>query len=1311
MPGIRYTASKEFAKSGSMMGRRWLLPWVLVCCCGPAGVLAQVTGVGVLGVTSTQAILSYTAPSNAACTLEVSQSPTYSPLVHDVNPALFPGANLDSRSGSISVGRGRIVVIGSRVADTAVSGARYSRALQADTDHYFRIHCGGSVETGFFHTNTIPLGDTRGELKQIDPRQPLRYASPSTSISVNPEIVDPQTGALYRQVPVEGWAYGSTTAIVGGCNIGSPGACPFEDASGLGWTPTGGTLGSALSAADGAYAEYSAAAQDPLWVRLGGNKYPNNTTFDTELSYQNLRLTASCTGPNCASGGALEICMVQDIAGSAPEWSDCAPGVVTVPLSTSETTLTICADAPCSNPEKPGDFIQFDKPSKASSQISRGRIYNNPSDASVLFFTDRVDCNRLFAGESISVYSSQAQTYYSASITSKSCAAPTPTASVQWASTALLNYNGTDGVPFFYQTGIQGNPRYGVLIRKKSAAAGATIRLNQLLWRAASHVSMRMSVGAGGFGKRCTPKATEEGFFHCQVGPGIIAFKPEPLEIRFLGMFYFFGHTLPHTQTGFLICGEAGNDFLWDEVDPNVFYCLVPSSYPALNGLGQGRPILLKMTYTGKDIPCGAEGSSCRAPNRDGGEIERWPPLPVSGQVLTPCLNDCSRPEDDYTVLAQMMRLDPSFDRSLFSRCEASAVQQDTLILNCRSGSQDSPSWAFTLDLGNRLAIGSGYAGSAGGTQQVFGSNPWFQKPRGRWCTLHTYQSPIGGDFAVFESAGNHCQFAVQSTTPLASCSRTAAGGTGTCDPCPAITFDGVSYAGRNWCGTVQVSSAWDGSWGPAPAGFAPGDPVNSNPRGECPMRYLQKVKPGDYFRGNGEWLRILQMPTPTTWIVERGIGHDQTINFPRQIATGTALASMCGAVSPVAQEVVTGSALGFQWHYLLDPFANGVDSTSFVTPYVNHAWHRGIYRGSSAYSVQIVDPTSPESMRSLRPTTEMPLPSLFAGKVAPCFGNGCERHPSASQNTRLGDSSFFADVNPLLFIPSGRTPVTHVSGHLYRFQGTFSVDPKHLPTVAFTGIWPLRNISAPGAQLSGEAADHGKFCIATVAGECHPSSSPGQVFFNLANLDRSMSFCRETQFEVLQGDICIGNLNGVAAATTQWRLPAENVQQSFPQMEVGRVVRRVFQRYREAATENVKIDPTGRFYLLRTNAVLKLPSLPEPDGIRRSTFIPMTFSVTPPAGTDNVVVEFGYDASFHCSENRAEVCIAAKASLDEADPYTYPSERSGGEAGISGVPCPSTCSVTVPALSNRMLYWRVKYRNSANGLIEAGPVQVTAVP
>src|SRR5438552_3329354 len=90
-------------------GRRaagWLAFCGLVYCCGAPGysqtrqrVPHDVSpfGVRVVGTTNTQAILTYSAPDNNACTVKVSQQASLTPLVHDVDPALFPGAYQDTR--------------------------------------------------------------------------------------------------------------------------------------------------------------------------------------------------------------------------------------------------------------------------------------------------------------------------------------------------------------------------------------------------------------------------------------------------------------------------------------------------------------------------------------------------------------------------------------------------------------------------------------------------------------------------------------------------------------------------------------------------------------------------------------------------------------------------------------------------------------------------------------------------------------------------------------------------------------------------------------------------------------------------------------------------------------------------------------------------------------------------------------------------------------------------------------------------------------------------------------------------------------
>ena len=133
----------------------------------------------VRGVTSTQAILAYRAPDRNACTVEISESPSYRPLAHDVDPTLFAGSNMDNREATAS-GLNRVFVAGKRRAEKGINARWYSRALQAFTAHYFRITCGGSQATGSFITANIALGNTYNEALPADPEVSARPYFSST---------------------------------------------------------------------------------------------------------------------------------------------------------------------------------------------------------------------------------------------------------------------------------------------------------------------------------------------------------------------------------------------------------------------------------------------------------------------------------------------------------------------------------------------------------------------------------------------------------------------------------------------------------------------------------------------------------------------------------------------------------------------------------------------------------------------------------------------------------------------------------------------------------------------------------------------------------------------------------------------------------------------------------------------------------------------------------------------------------------------------------------------------------------------------
>ena len=159
--------------------------------------------VNVIGATPTQVILQYTSPTDAACTVEASESSSYAPLVHDVDAGLFTQSNLDSSSKNLVSGGARVVVVGTRISDTATDHNVYSRALQANTKHYFRINCGGSIGTTTATTANIPPGATYNDGPQIDPDQPGQWKMPTRLEDRNQTTVDPQTGALLHQVSLD----------------------------------------------------------------------------------------------------------------------------------------------------------------------------------------------------------------------------------------------------------------------------------------------------------------------------------------------------------------------------------------------------------------------------------------------------------------------------------------------------------------------------------------------------------------------------------------------------------------------------------------------------------------------------------------------------------------------------------------------------------------------------------------------------------------------------------------------------------------------------------------------------------------------------------------------------------------------------------------------------------------------------------------------------------------------------------------------------------------------------------------------------
>ena len=148
---------------------------------------------------NTQAVFSYTAPDSFPCVLELSESQTYTPLVHDVDTAMFSASNTDSRPGNTSAGQTRQFVAGKRDIEYgnvgSSTGRYFSRALEANTLHYYRLTCTGGAATGSFTTAKRAFREYVRRALSGDRANPGNAPYPYLDPTVrNSSYIDPQTG-------------------------------------------------------------------------------------------------------------------------------------------------------------------------------------------------------------------------------------------------------------------------------------------------------------------------------------------------------------------------------------------------------------------------------------------------------------------------------------------------------------------------------------------------------------------------------------------------------------------------------------------------------------------------------------------------------------------------------------------------------------------------------------------------------------------------------------------------------------------------------------------------------------------------------------------------------------------------------------------------------------------------------------------------------------------------------------------------------------------------------------------------------------
>ena len=333
-----------------------------------------------------------------------------------------------------------------------------------------------------------------------------------------------------------------------------------------------------------------------------------------------------------------------------------------------------------------------------------------------------------------------------------------------------------------------------------------------------------------------------------------------------------------------------------------------------------------------------------------------------------------------------------------------------------------------------------------------------------------------------------------------------------------------------------------------------------------------------------------------------------------------------------------------------------------------------------------------------------------FAGSLAALSEGFIQTHPSARQHLApASEQGWFLDSR-VLSAENGTTlqvfpqnwSLATGTQRVY-VTSDAALDRKRLPLAVWAGRNLLLDMSGPSSRISD--LDLWRYCVADFPGECRPDSAAGQVF---AVVDQA----------TLSGWCGGGELLNQPCAAS---VPAHfgySVQQGFsipdPAGLNWRKLSMGFAGYgrTDDGFTNTHAAPDGSWAIVPSHFTegvrsemfaAELPPWPGLDGLDRSTFVQIPVRVTAVPGLTQALIVFGYaengpPGAFYCT-SRQEVCSTG------GSPFAWLSEAPAPQA------CAKGCTIDVPALSGRVLYFAIQWLDSHGEDKLSTPLQAVAIP
>jgi len=1202
-----------------------------------------------------QTVLSYTVPSGASCTIVLTPSPSGagpSGTPNDVNAMLFSASNIDtSRASTVQSGNHRYVVLGQRTSALAGDGNYYSRALQANTSHSGSLSCGSDSATFSFTTADPPPGDSGPDAVPWVSGPWGNQAWPTMSWSSQNPYVDPLTGLVIERISGPGQSGGSTyswtyTSVIDGASA---------------WTnPTNvyGNSGYASTAAKG----QANALFLPVYNN-NGHGFQNEAGVDDMQAYFGSAYTDT-------SGDTLSACW------SRNHGQNCIGNAVTLTL-----------------PVGSGSAASVSGPGNYPSPMWSG--WGSPQITPEDFLNPTGTVNT--SGTTVTLVSINAGTYFPLSIVAGDHITINGTdytisALVNAQQLSLTTSAGTQsGVIFSLQN-------FGLMVWN-SGVSGTVYARGAVYNEAYSNL---FSIGDDGTYNPCSVQTvtvnyaadgatllgTPETGRVCNLidisnNPNLYLFIPATGETRLIG------------YGGVSTFGNIGNGATqtFDPGNANTVYF-------AQNG--SSNPNVYKCTYSGN--------YAALPPNYTGATSPNWT-----------CTNLTSGTGND--LLSQISNaVSGGVNTSYFDRISGFGPMAGNYI-------------SITLQLGQG-SIGYGCffdVTQSAGRQVVACHDSWSTYPW-RWFGWH-------GTFSADTSAGWGHAFGVplwsQSATGIGLYQMTPTaitGETGT----TALTANVATDPTTQNCQTlgVSTSSPW---YALGAAGnncirvTVPTEPQNVAPSAAdlaqwpsaCNPNYaqLQTIQPGDYLydlangTGNGENFLVAGKTgsgcSSITLVIARGV-NQACAYIPQTHSNGFtfvvgATANCDGnlywyqATNP-SMAYVDNSA-----DYLAHSFTGQADSTG--TNLVNYQ----VYAANFGYKSYGVRQGALPALIGQADQYGAQMVYPFNGSTGGIGTSYVQTHPGG-QSYLASPNTLGYDGRPVGGAGGGVSTVwyhtlTLVSGNVYQIScpeaslgGSCidSADPKRLGWAAWAGRFMLHDVSGPSSNIL-TAAPY-TFCYAYHAGECVSGSSAGNRYVNVANatttgncivgaLDQNTPCLAAANAEVgnaVQFNWAVSDPNAVNWRRLGYALGGPGQTDNY--WNVHGIV--------DASWAFTEVD--WKDGIRKDILAYQLPPWPATDSVNRSQYVQVPIQLSGNTG-DTVRIEFGYQefgapGSLNCT-SRGEVCFTS-ASATPSNPFVWSSETQ------SYTSCGSGCTVNVPALPGRVLYYRLHRKNAA-GVESVGPIQI----